>query len=1085
MKNVSSISIDTGVYSNISRGDDTLQLGNSGATFGSSVENSKPDVSKWVGFNLSQSTFYQDYLSGVATAGDFVKRTLKKFSDVLGIFKAIVEVLKNFVVLTTDTFALLSKALKELLKQFKDALILLLNDVMNLGFYIYPQFVNYDWVGAISRELLTPYGISVNESQEILENQPKFISVPDPVFPGQTKFQFQAATKNGFGIDRFIEDIKIALNNKNDLMRPDFSRSMDISGIVLAVGIDDVFSLLRLVIEVISFMSGKEYALQFARWVAKIIAPILATSEQRNIGDPRAIQLARRFLSDVSSGKLDSIYSSDISAIDVADGVSLIVDVSKYQDIDNGDLCAFAVTGNDISFVNQPTREVFGNYRDNRLKYNIALASANVDVGVYVQSYLGGIQKYNSGEGFSRGIRVMTVAGGQYGENNFVLPLEETSGFSPVDFSVSGWKGVLPGNPTAPNDGDYYLNSTTEDITYYKDGYWQTAISPNIFEIRLYNESSGEIIGEPIKLYVPRFYVPDETITATNTRYDTTKKKTVTETITANYNYNDNYALATKASLTFSHTSLINAAGFFNITAHSDETERELGLPLVGNSIDLRPIDYTFGEKISSKIRLNILGNISENSSVTIIVNGKASTISLRTFGVSKDYVDDGNQLDFSIVDYSNGKLIVDVTADLFDGLCVIEVVSGTQTNVVPSGVTSGTYSTYSYYAFSKPQKVEITRNRKGQLSNIIVLSPNEVRTGKSNTAVDFATLAVNLVESLKRTPATTVRGGVFWTGDSEQGITKAKAKYYFRGSKNNGAGVLIVDKNNNVVHLTPPNNSGLWADLQNAPQLLEAGTYNYSVYAIDKLFVSFVHSSISGALPLTEKINRMLADSSLSASAQRYLTHRIFHTVVVTSGQNADFDPQNSNWYVMNFKQWFDFIAPLDDVLTALVDSVPVVNLEADNITEVLNALALLFAFWQKVLKKIRAIVDQILKFFDFGKTGMYALAIRGAAGNEGYTYRIEHAEVMSDLAKVPYVTGVAFVAPKYFGGDALVSTVFNWLPQEPLPNEPSLIGRLDAIEDFANSIADQVVSSAEKWATDSWNSIEDKIDRLKKDLS
>lgn len=1048
----------------------------------------RPDISKWVAFNLNQSSFYQDYLSGIETAGEYVKKAFNSFIKLLDIVKAIFEAMKALVVLTQDTFYLLSVALRELLIQFKKALMDFLNDIMNLGFYVYPQFMNYDWVGAISRELLVPYGISVTEGQQIVRNQAKLISVPDPIFPGQTKFQYEAATVNGYGIERFVEDIKIALNNRNDLMRPDFSRAMELSGIVLAVGIDDIFSLLRLVIELIDFMSGKKYALQFAEWIAKQIAPILATSEQRNIGDPKSIRFARAFLSDVKTRKLDSIFSFDEQIDKEQDGISFAFDASKYGgNTSSGNFCSFYLDSSlsDIVLLNTSANYVLGSLRDNRFQYNIDLYAKNADVGIYVQKYHGGSPVYKNGEKFERGIRVMTVPQGTYNDGSFTLPLENVSKSVPSDFAESGWKGVLPGPPAAPSEGDFYMHSGTDNIIQYKSGVWETVIVPNVFEFRLYNESSNEIIGDPVRLYVPRFYYGNEVITSTYTRYDTNKKKVVTDTQNAQYNYGDNYAISGKATFTYSRELLNEAAKVYSIPARN--IEEHLNLPFSGTTMDIRSIDFLSGESVNSDIRLKIgfLGNIDDNSEVDISINNKTAKISLESFGISKNYKEDPNdRLDFYIVDYSDKSLIVDINFDMSDGLNVIEVTSGTQKIIVPSGVESGTYSTFEYYAFSKPKTIDIKRNRSGQISDIVVLSSNEIKAGKSNDVVDFAVLKSNLAESLIKTPATTLTGGVFGVGDSEKGIKEAKAKYYFRGTKSNGSGVLIVDSDKKAVHVTLPDSTTFWLDQQDSPQLLTAGTYNYNVYAIDNNFVTFVNETVREDIKFLEKCSKIFNNTANLKAASRFLTKRIRHNVTVTVDENADYDIQNSNWYVFNFKQWLDFIGPLDNLLSALIDSVPVVSVDLDIVKKVINSVNLVLTYWQKWAKKIRDIILKILKFFDFGKTGMYALGIRAAAGTEGYTYRIENSEVISDLAKVPYVTGMVLVAPKYFGGDLLMQTVFSFLPQEPLPNEPSIIGRLDSVIEFADSIQEQIVSSAEKWSTDSWNSIEDKVGRLEKEF-
>jgi len=1105
----------------------------------SNAESVSGDQSAWKSFALKDSRYYRDLVEDLEWLQEQITKALSVLYDTLSLFRALLNVARIALNLIDDVLQLLIRTIITLLDELRKVFIQLLEDLLNLGFYFYPHFMFYDWSGAIAKELLTPYGVTINDDGTINIDE----TVSDkltvvPAFgqsPGKLRYVYKTQSDaRGYGFEQFSKDLEYALTNPRDRWRPAFSSSMGVSGLVLVVAIDDIFSLIRFVIELIDLIFGTTFARDFAIWLANQIAPKLSAAQQYGLGNPDMIENARQFLFDAQNGDLESIYGA------VAEGqfldervVNARLNVGIFSDTDGadaGDLNTFGFV--EDQFLREfETEYLLGSYRSNSIRYQLEAYSESSDIGVYVQRVVRGTPVYGDGaSGFGvnrgncptryvnnadRGIRVLYGTKGANAVGDFSIAVTEVLEADPSTLDENHFKGVLTAPPTPASDDDFYFNPETGTLRQYSvspgasSGTWADIGTPDALIVTIWDEAKQQQILDPIVIWVPRFKLRDESTQRTVEYYDDGAGRVVSRTDTIVYNYGDNYPLSVSSDVTLGGPAFFyggnngwrgRLATEFNIPVN--DVEAVVGLPkavsgAVGEA-DFNSLDYfpTDDMPVRAIVRIGFFTNFFDNNYIHLSANGQTVVIdggfigsfAATAFGTGSNAgyemnpdADGESRLKVHILDFneSSNRLTLQVDFSVpSQNANVLEITASTYKTIDPIGVTSGTYATVQYQAFSQPILIKINRSQTVSATPVTVLSPKQMNVG----AID-----ANLKESWGsvltgfRFPPEDLVGDVF--GRTDRRKPNVGAKYRWRGTKPVDTGVIAVRSTGavrEVQFITPQTSAIVWRD--DNLHIYESGSHSFKVYGYGDKFKEAIDDG--SATDFYIRARQIMEDLNEYSKYEQYLVGPTDHTVIISGDLAEEPSHLKSPWWVLNLKQWIDIVEPVDNLLKNLIGTVPVPSSIFDGIIAIINAIDLFIKNVQEYIKRIEVYLNRIFRLFEIlGGTGFYALAINSAAGSDGFLKRFQDVRPDPALEKVPYVTGFTLIAPDYMGGSQLMSSLFNFLPQGPLPGEPapgSFEDRFAELQETLATVQEEMLEKMNDAYDTAKQTVEDKVNRL-----
>jgi hypothetical protein len=643
------------------------------------------DPSKWVSFALKDNDTFRAMMVALQKLHKAINEAFATIFDAFALIQAILETVQTILKLIDELLQMIIKAIIKILDEIRKAIIQLLEDILNLGFYIYPHFLYYDWAGAIAKELITPFGVNVKGSADgsySIEGNPnaqELIAVPDFArSPGKMRYIFKTKSGGrGYGFPQFMADMELALTNQNDRWRPVFSAFMGVSGALVVLAIDNIFPLVRFLIELIDLMiPDRPIAYEMAVWLAKALGPKLAAANQFGFGDPDAIENARQFMFDVYSRNMESIFSGGLDpTVESEISIFLSANIVPTEDMDiAGEMVHFGWSPEQNEVVSTGGSSVFGGYRGNSVSLKLDGSGSNLkgsSIGVYVQRVVQGVPAYgdkndsfrvatnnifNSLRGIDRGCKIDEFTEGSGMESEFFFPIEGVAEIDPGVLAAGHFLGLQVSDPAATMDGDYYFNYGTGTIRRFEGG-WSDVAKPDTFIISTWNLSTQLQVGQPLLIWVPRFALQDQSQQVTHQTYDNNIHRNVTRTDNVIYQYGDNFPLMASATVTFGQGGLSTLKDFYTntknfLTGSTDsldtvaasvskeynvpinDVESTLGLPRSlggGNGVvDFKDFDIFPGQSMPLTFRTKVYfkSGFFENNYLSIIYNGQRKVIS-------------------------------------------------------------------------------------------------------------------------------------------------------------------------------------------------------------------------------------------------------------------------------------------------------------------------------------------------------------------------------------------------------------------------------------------------------------------------
>jgi len=1074
------------------------------------------EPSMWVSGTLRDSALYRDFISAIETLRQTIWTAFEALIAVLEVIIALFEAVKAILQLLDALITAAIKILIETLQALKDLLIQFLSDMLGMGFYFFPHFQHYDWNRVISDCLLNPYGVSYGHEgvmpvSKLQTIAPSMHAFPDPTKPGQ--FSYRMITKpgkRGTGIDQFLKDLEKSFGNTNDRLRPIFSSAQGISGTVVIMGFNDVFVFARIVIFLMDILNPKgNYGVQMANYIKEHTMKALGQANANGTGAPEALENAQKFLDDCGS---DDIVNSLIDGVIVGERApDAVTDTPAIQLNDVSDSDGDTVTGNlavvgyigdnniytaleygsnNTSFgtLNPGSASAYlGSYRSNQLAYSASQYVKNGTCRLFVQRLLGEKVAYQSPvklstsahgvmpelNGISRGVLLQESSSEK--RSQFVSPLEYSSCENPALFpktlavGTSGADKVfgqsnIEGGTVA--EGSWYINVKTRVVRYFNGTSWYTAAKPNVLMFTSWDAATDGFVAGPILLFVIRFKLVNETIKTLDTSVDPPIDGYAT------YAYNDDFSTGGQCEVTLSWTRHAKAAALLGVPQSNFNVAA--GLPKRagggGGILDMSLFSWD-GIMTESKITSN--GKALPTDIVTSFrAPQSAAEGSWYLFRNHKrmarmtDDVFTGMDISGGLdrISYENGKTVVSLTGELLDeGVTAIEVIAENTDEVLPVGPGGG-QELYAISAttYSRPITYQVVRQQPTPTGGVLILSAKIMtpRTVDATFMNELQALGGSFVKGW-----TDLTSADAWKDFFNEPNNQFLAKYYFRGFKPANAGVLAQNT-------SAPEKSFVYEkDAKTVfkakdPLILPTGVHNFRVYS----FSDAVYSSIPEPFPKDASgILRYLQNRNKPEDLKG-LSDAIDWTVEVDDQLDTRDIPGKHGWQNVSLKRWFDVVEPLDQFLQSLIDSIPIPPSVFQWLIDWIDRIVRRIQYWEQILKDIQEWIDQFLRIFDIGDTGFYFLGINGAAGSQGFIDRVKKVDVPDELAGLPYATGFCMLLPDLVGGAQFMEMLFNWLPQQRLPDEEPPGGYpnpADIIADANKELSDKVQAAIEEAST------------------
>jgi len=1034
------------------------------------------EPSQWVSGTLRDSFLYREFISQIEKLRETIWTAFEALISVLEAIIALFEAVKMILQLLDDLVAAAIKAIIQTLQSLKDLLIQFLSDMLGMGFYLFPHFMHYDWARVISDTLLNPYGVSYGNSgvapmRPINTIAPTLRAFPDPTRPGSFTYRMISRPgKRGMGIDQFLDDLKKSFDNTNDRLRPLFSSAVGCSGAVILLGFQDVFAFARIVIFLMDTINPKgNYGARMAMYIKEITAKTLGQANDRGTGSPEALESAQKFLDDCASDDIvKSLYSGvnpNAAATNTAtDKITITFpDVSDTDQKTTGNLAVFGHLGNNASLNATPTADsapVFGalntgsvdaflgSYRANQVEYSVSQSVKNGPCRVYVQRLVGDKVCYQSPvkldtnrdgcmaelNGISRGIAIQESKGAAQGR--FYAPLD-FGGSDDFVFEKSLLCGSLGSDKLfgvvdaqGVPKGSWYINIRTRVVRKFNGGSWYTAARPNVLMFTSWDTKTNTLVAGPILIYVIRFHLANETIKTTDTSVDPPINGYAT------YNYDDDYSTGGRCEVELSWSKKAKAAALMGIP--QSKFDQQAGLPKVagggGGALDMSMFSWDEIMVDTTKLPCDITttfnapGSASDGSWYILENHKRVARMTQNVFT--------GMEITGGLdrISFKNGRTVVKVAGEKIDrGVTAIELVAEAVKETLPVGPGGG-QNLYAITAtsYSRPITYQVIREDPLATGGIQILSSKTVtpRTVDATFRNQLSALGSSFVKGWKD-----LTSGDEWKKFFDNPNNQFIGKYYWRGIKGGWAGVLIYNKDNPSTEslVFEPDAKTMFAATN--PMLLGKGVHNFRVYS----FGESVYASLpEGYDKSYQGVWDYLVDKNDPAKLKG-LSEPLDWTVTVDDKLDTRDIPGKHAWQNVSLKRWFDVVEPLDQFLQSLIDSIPIPPSVFQWLIDWIDRIERRIKYWEQILIDIQDWIDKLLRIFDIGDTGFYFLGINGAAGSAGFIKRITDVSVPDELKNLPYATGLCMLLPDDIGGTQLMSLLFDWLPQQRLPDEPA----------------------------------------------
>ena len=1065
--------------------------------------------SEWVTGTLRDCWLYQEFISQVETLRQTVWSAFEALIAVLEAIIALFDAIKALLQLLDDLVTTAIKLIVETLQALKDLLIQWLSDMLGMGFYFFPHFMKYDWARVITDTLLNPYGVSYGHTGVAPTRNPVVPTMrafPDPTAPG--KFQYRLVQKSGrrgVGVDQFLEDLANSFENPRDKLRPIFSSSVGVSGVVVVLGFNDVFALLRLIVWLMDLIDKNgNYGVRMASFIRDRTAEALGQAYAQGTGTPEAIEAAQRFLEDCNGNNVVESLITGVEGHDSTNGVTDRITIQALDENDSdgrttGSLAVLGHLGDAASLADTAKKDVFavlnrgvddaylGSYRANVFSYQAAQQVSGGTCRLFVQRMDGLNSAYRSTKRFSasehgvlsefdglpRGIMIQETnsqkngtfycpiaAGADIDLDGPMFPKNQAVGVfeSRPDYAARVFGDVDP-TGSGYQKGDWYINVRTRVVRAYNGSNWYTAATPNVLIFSSWNAEDDTLVAGPVCIYVLRFRQPDEAILVEDYSTSPPTKGYAT------YQYNDNWQASGRCEASISWAMRAKAAA--NLGVPVSRFESSAGLPKRagggGGTLDMTLFSWPDIMVEETKLPLDLEVSFTAPASVAqgswwLIRNHQ------RLARMDGDTFSEMELTGFlNRISHDGAKTIVSIQNEkLEEGVTALEVAASSITETLPVGPGGGN----SLYAitmttYSRPITYNVKRDEPTPTGGVRILSPKTVVPNSLDGDFRNQIMALGSAFTVGWEDLTSADE---WKGFFDQPDNQFLGKYYWRGFKPVGAGVLIYDINDpERVKVFEPSTAGIFsAKDTEEPMVLPVGVHNFRVYSFNYAWYTGVGGSIAA---IKEKLRAGTIPENMHRAGM--LSTARDWTVVVDDQIDPRDIPGKHAWQTISMKRWFDVVEPLDAFLQSLIDAIPIPPSIFQWLVDWIERIQRRIEYWESILRDIQEWIDRLLRIFDIGDTGFYFLGVNGAAGSNGFINRVQKVDVPAELEGLPYATGFCMLAPDNAGGSLMMEILFDWLPQQRLPGEEGPGGYpspWDIIAEKYSKISEQVQETLEK---------------------
>ena len=984
---------------------------------------------------------------------DKIIETLENISNLLNtiidIFRLVISVLKvvrAILALFGNLYNAVISLIIVALQEIKDELIQLLNDIFNIGVYVLPLFLNFNWQGMVRDSLLNPFlRLAVTEAPlQGLAADPAtnqiMVPVPGPSNPSKSvlvRIKDPRAPAYPYDYTGFIQQTVDSLKNPGDTRKPIFSSGQAVECLAVAAAHDDPFALFRIIIVLMSLFMPKKEISRLCRNLAKLIGDKYLANSIVNGSDGTTVESMLNFLKDAAEGDLEKIIRNFAQDENANKGLSDdSVSFEAYEFIDNNDsteISGSVIDGQPVGsivpiFVRVNLDFNFNTFSGNAVTVKIGSGGTTIDDTITVQRVFDGTKRYGSGNGISfvGGSEVNASFGLEVHNNNdkFIdelsrLDLTQRAGYyiDPNTGSIVAPNGVSVGSANVfivrwvKADGSstiekrFFIIRTTKIGRFQKNGVLQSGqdnyqIGGNV-KLDLTSFDLEKFASKYQELYKRIKENPhiDKKVISTVGQLGGGPKQ-VTDMVSRFFPININLGSSRDIKFMTGGDALRTFNMELNATASvSYEDDVEMRVFINGQESPTAAIDEGWVRKRSPFTGISV-----QNSSDK-----------QRTDAYDRLYKGNKKKINFGLVKLENEFTIIEVVSktkvaftgridDQFDSDLLVKD-GQRKVSRVKSDAPLTVYS---------QANVAIIESENMDLKSGPIITSSKIAfpTKDIQTQIEPSQIGVPLSAGLFDTRSFSILSGAkgILNDPLNSNNNTLYCRYNLTGFKVADSGIIIsiVDSNGKPVGVSTVGH-GRVAIKPNSDRAFEStimlpvGSYNIKVKHLESGFSPTVGDEVDFDL--------------FSGEAT---THNLTIRSNLRFGQ-----PTTQGWVSIRMRDFLDPVSPLDKFLQDLIDKIPRPLVDTAWLDAILRALENFLTTIQRIIEDVKKFIDLIRDLLNLAKAGnVHTLSFNNARGTEELIDALQKSQPTENLTKAKYVTGFLLVMP-HVGTNAVLTEI------------------------------------------------------------